>query len=282
MKNSVLLLSSFAILLFISSCSGSNGDREVLVNLETSKGNIKVKLYNDTPGHRDNFIKLVKEGFYDGIKFHRVISDFMIQAGDASTKGDTSSLFLEKYRYTIPAEIDSVHFHKKGVLAAARMGDMYNPDRKSSGTQFYLVQGMVFRDTVINGDTLLADDQLNNIEKRVDANLKQAVYYKYLSAEKKRVIETGDNKTDAEIQEFASMVAYDEIAEMKPYRIAQERRDVYRTVGGVPHLDMQYTVFGEIVEGLDVLDTIAGVKTDPRNDRPIEDVLIIKARVVRK
>ncbi len=269
--------------IFLTSCSENGEEKEYYVLLTTNMGDIKVKLYNDTPGHRDNFIKLVKDKFYDGIAFHRIIDGFMIQAGDPSTKGDTSSAYIKKYRYTIPAEILPRHFHKKGVLAAARTGDSYNPLRNSSGTQFYIVEGQVFKDQVTGtGDTVTADMQLDVIQKRVDAGLKQAVFYKYLNAERKRMAETGDKMSDAELQQAASMLAYDEIAEMKPFVISPERREIYKTVGGTPHLDMQYTVFGEVVEGMDVVEAISEVKTDPSNNRPVEPVIIQKAKVVRK
>ena len=284
MKRYTLLFSVLSLLIvFALACASGNAEKECYVKLTTTKGEIKIRLYNDTPVHRDNFIKLVKEKFYDGVLFHRIIKDFMIQAGDPSTKGDTSTIFIETYSYTVPAEIIDSHFHKKGVIAAARTGDRFNPERMSSGTQFYIVQGMIFRDTITEtGDTLVADVLLDNIQKRVDASLKQAVFYKHLYAERKRVVDSGENKTDAEVQEFATMVAYDEIEEMESYLISEERRNYYKSFGGTPHLDMQYTVFGEVVEGLDIVDLIADVDTSPVDNRPFEEVAIIKARIVRK
>jgi len=284
MKRYSLLFSALSLLIVFSlACASSNTEKDYYVKLTTTKGDIKIRLYNDTPVHRDNFIKLVKEKFYDGVLFHRVIKDFMIQAGDPSTKGDTSTAFIETYSYTIPAEINDSHFHKKGVIAAARTADRFNPERRSSGTQLYIVQGMVFKDTITEaGDTIIADELLDNIQQRVDASLKQAVFYKHLYAERKRVVDSGENKSDAEIQEFATMVAYDEIEEMEPYIISEERRNFYKLYGGTPHLDMQYTVFGEVVGGLDIVDLIADVETNPLDNKPFEDVGIIKARVVRK
>lgn len=261
----VLLISGFAV-----SCNISGKEKERLILLQTNMGDIKVKLYNDTPLHRDNFLKLVKSGFYDSIRFHRVINDFMIQAGDPSTKMEMNEANSQKYIYTIPAEINDSLFHKKGVLAAARQGDQNNPERASSGTQFYIVEGKTF-----------TDEELDMIENRVNASLKQAVFYKHLMAERKRVAESGDVKTPAEIQEFASMVAFDEIEEMEPYGIPSDRRELYKTVGGTPHLDKQYTVFGEIVVGQEIVDDIAAVETD-NMDRPVDEVIILKAKVVRK
>ena len=254
----------------IFSCSADKAERTKYVTFYTTKGDIKLMLYNNTPGHKENMIKLVKEGYYNGIKFHRVINEFMIQAGDPSTRVDLSEEEIEKYNYTVPAEIRDANFHRKGVLAAARIGDRDNPERNSSGTQFYIVQGKP-----------LSEEELLMIEKRVNATLQQGVFYKNLINEKKRVVEENDNMTDAEIQEFAAVVTYDEIAEMEPFVISEERREIYKTVGGTPHLDMQYTVFGELVEGMDVVDSIAGVETNPQG-KPDEDIVIIKAKISKR
>lgn len=258
-----------AILLFIS-CSSGNPDKVKYLNFETSMGDIKLKLYNETPGHKENIIKLVKEGYYDGIKFHRVMNDFMIQAGDPGTKEGMKEAIQETYNYTIPAEIKPAFFHKKGVIAAARTGDRFNPERKSSGTQFYIVMGRP-----------MSNEEITISEKKINTSLQQGIYYKNLLAEKKRVVEEGDKMTDAEIQELATLVSYDEISVMKPFVFSEERREIYSTLGGTPHLDMQYTVFGEIVEGQDIVDAIAGVETNGGN-RPIEDIIIIKATITRK
>lgn len=260
----------FGILISVLACSSNNSDKTRFVTFTTSEGNIKIKLYNNTPGHKENMIRLVKEKFYDGIKFHRVINKFMIQAGNPATREDFSEEDIEKYNYTIPAEINNTNFHKKGVLAAARTGDRFNPERNSSGTQFYIVQGII-----------LDDNQINDIERRINANLQQGIFYKNLVNEKKRVEEEGDNMSDAEIQEFAAVVSYDEITEMEPFVIPDEHREIYKTTGGTPHLDMQYTVFGEVVEGLDIVDSIAAVETNT-DGKPTKDVIIIKAKISNK
>jgi len=265
-----VFLSIVLVFGILTACNSSTKDKDVLVLIQTNYGDIKIKLSNETPLHRDNFVSLVKSGFYDSILFHRVINEFMIQAGDPSTKMEMNEETAAKYLYQIPAEINDSLFHKKGVIAAARQGDQVNPQRESSGTQFYIVVGKTF-----------SDEELDNIEKRVNADLKQAVFYKHLIAERNRVEESGENKTAAEIQEFASMVAFDEIEEMKQYVIPADRRAVYRTTGGTPHLDSQYTVFGEVILGQGIVDSIASVQTGPR-DRPIKDVIIIKAKVVKK
>lgn len=178
---------------------------ETLVLIKTSKGDITAKLYNDTPQHRDNFIKLINQGWYNGSPFHRVINNFMIQGGgNANGKQDPG--------YTIEAEILPHYIHKKGALAAARMGDNVNPERRSSGSQFYIVQGQKY-----DVNTLAMMSQRNQV-----------------------------NYTD-------------------------EQKQAYSTLGGTPHLDGTYTVFGEVVSGFEVIDAIAAVQTG-RGDRPVEEV----------
>ncbi|RXK59866.1 peptidylprolyl isomerase [Lacibacter luteus] len=193
------------------------------VKIITSKGTIIVKLSNKTPLHRNNFVKLVKQGFYNGILFHRVIKDFMIQAGDDSTK---QSVPGKRYgngglSYKIPAEFDSSLFHKRGVLAAARDN---NPEKASSGSHFYIVQGKKFTDSTLN---------------------------------------------DVEVKRMGGR------------KIPERYRTVYKTIGGAPHLDQNYTVFGEVVKGLNVVDTIAQMERD-QYDRPKEDVRIIRMKLKRK
>ncbi len=202
---------------------------EVHVVLETTKGDIELKLYDATPQHRDNFVKLVKECAYDSLLFHRVIRDFMIQGGDPDSKNAAPGVFLGEgdRPYTVPAEfrLEEGIFHRRGVLAAAREGDDVNPEQRSSAMQFYIVWGKVFDDA-----------GLDNIQKRLD------------------------ERTGGRV------------------KLTTEMREVYKTVGGTPHLDGQYTVFGEVVSGLDVVDAIQQVQTDG-NDRPVEDVRIIRARL---
>ena len=178
---------------------------ETLILIHTKFGDITAKLYNDTPKHRDNFIKLVKEGWYEGSPFHRVIKNFMIQGG-SNKDGRTDP------GYKIDAEIRPNHFHKKGAIAAARMGDHVNPLKKSSGSQFYIVQGQVVND-------------------------------QYL----------------------------DQVSAATGHQFTKEEREVYKTIGGTPHLDGGYTVFGEVLDGFDVIDKIANVPTD-RRDQPLEPV----------
>ncbi|HDZ41012.1 MAG TPA: peptidylprolyl isomerase [Bacteroidetes bacterium] len=263
-------------------CSGTGKDKTRYVNLETSEGLIKLMLYNNTPLHRDNFIKLVNDGYYDNIKFHRVIEDFMIQAGDYTTRPDLASDTSGRYEYTIPAEIITANFHKRGALAAARTGDRFNPERKSSGTQFYIVQGRKFGVQITEeGDTITAEMMIEQVENRINSSLKQNIFYMHLQNERQKSKDSGDGRSDAEIQEAASISTYNDLENYKPVSIPDEHVRVYSSEGGTPHLDMQYTVFGEVVEGMDVVDRIAGVETDA-GDRPLKDVIISRARVVRK
>ena len=207
-----------ALLLFISVFTFSQTQYPVVV-METTHGTMKIMLYDDTFRHSDNFLKLVNDGYYDGQLFHRVINNFMIQTGDHLSKDAQAGVYLGHggKQYTIEAEIFSQYYHKKGALAAARQGDRTNPDRRSAGSQFYIVLGQVY-------DTLILD----------------------------KFVQKGMHV---------------------PFTPEQEI--VYTTIGGTPHLDYSYTVFGEVIEGLNIIDRIAFVATDDR-DRPIEDVKIYK------
>ncbi len=204
-------------------------DRKRDVLLHTTMGDITVRLSDSTPLHRDNFLKLVKTGFYDSLLFHRVINTFMIQSGDPNSRHAPKGQPLGNGGpgYRIPAEFRPDLFHKKGVMAAARMNDNFNPMKESSGSQFYIVQGMIFTDAGLDS---VETFRLNN------------------------------------------------------RKIPPAQREVYKSIGGTPHLDQNYTVFGEVVKGLDVVDLIAAVKTSRGRDRdrPLEDVMIINARLVKR
>lgn len=200
------------------------------VLLETSMGNIRLALYNETPLHRDNFLRLVREGYYDNTLFHRVIANFMVQAGDSTTRHAKPGDSVGEYSpdYTIPAEIVyPKYFHKRGALAAAREGDDVNPTRASSSSQFYIVVGKTFGETDLNRYQELLDEQTQGKTK-----------------------------------------------------FTKDIRNHYRKYGGTPHLDGQYTVFGEVIDGYEVAKKIDFVRTDDY-DRPIDDVRIIRATVVK-
>lgn len=247
---------------------------ETLVKIETSAGDIKVKLYNETPKHRDNFIKLVKEGTYEGTLFHRVIKDFMIQAGDPESKNAPKGKMLGAgdVGYTVPAEfVYPKFFHKKGALSAARQGDAVNPKKESSGCQFYIVTGKVYNDSTL----LQMERQMNENKVSVFFNELAKKHMKEIYKMRKASDEDGlydlQEKLIAQAQELA--------AKEPEFRFTPEQVEAYTTVGGTPHLDGEYTVFGEVVEGMDVVDKIQQVKTD-RSDRPEEDVKIIKATIL--
>ena len=251
------------ILLTISFCGliacktgtkkGEDMDKETLVKIETTAGDIKVKLYNETPKHRDNFIKLVKDGMYEGTLFHRVIKDFMIQAGDPDSKNAPKGKMLGAgdVGYTIPAEfVYPKFFHKKGALSAARQGDNVNPKKESSGCQFYIVTGKVYNDSTL----LSMESQMNENKINVIFNTLAQKHMKEIYKMRKANDEDGlydlQEKLFAEAQEMA--------AKQPEFHFTPEQIEAYTTVGGTPHLDGEYTVFGEVVEGMDVVENPAG------------------------
>lgn len=246
---------------------------ETLVRLETTMGNITVKLYNETPKHRDNFIKLTKEGTYDSTLFHRVIKNFMIQAGDPQSKTatDTTTLGNGDVGYTLPAEFNPKFFHKKGALAAARLGDEVNPNKESSGCQFYIVTGRKFSEAqMISMENQLNDARLETVFNELARKHMKEIY---------KMRKAGDNDGLLELQDSLEAQARGIVAKEPALKFSREQIAAYTTVGGAPHLDGAYTVFGEVTEGMDVIDKIQAVKTN-RADRPETDVRILKATVI--
>ena len=237
-------------------------------------GDIKVKLYNETPKHRDNFIKLAKDGTYNGTLFHRVIKDFMVQAGDPESKNAPKGKMLGSgdVGYTVPAEfVYPKYFHKKGALSAARQGDEVNPKKESSGCQFYIVTGKVFNDS-----TLLNMEQQKNQNKVTEAF--NALAQKHMK-EIYKMRKANDQDGLYALQDTLFIQAEAEAAKQPDFHFTPEQIKAYTTVGGTPHLDGEYTVFGEVVECMDIVDKIQQVKTD-RSDRPEEDVKIINVSVI--
>lgn len=248
------------------------GEKETLVLIKTSLGDIKVKLYNETPVHRDNFIKLIKQGYYDSLLFHRVINQFMIQGGDPDSKNAApgKALGMGEPGYTLPAEIIPGLYHKKGALAAAREPDRVNPQKRSSGSQFYLVQGKVF-----------TPKELETLEARINQSAKYKIiqdfitnpanisYRNQLDSLQKAQDSAGMSKIFQEIEALNQT----EIDKVSNFHFTEKQIEIYTTIGGTPHLDGDYTVFGEIIEGFEVLDNIAAVETDG-NNRPLQDVLM--------
>ena len=247
-------------------------EKRTLVKLETTMGNITVALYNETPKHRDNFIKLVKEGVYDSTLFHRVIKQFMIQAGDPDSKNasDTAMLGSGDVGYTIPAEFNPKFFHKKGVLAAARQGDDVNPEKASSGCQFYIVTGRKF-----------TEPQLLGMENKINEQREEALFDSLARQHMKEIYKmrkVGDNAGLLELQDTLEAQARELADKEEKFRFTPEQIKAYSTVGGAPHLDGSYTVFGEVTEGMEVVENIEIAKTN-RADRPIENIRILKASI---
>ena len=278
MKKVILLLTVAACC--IMACTGNQQkktnmetDNATLVRLETTLGNITVKLYNETPKHRDNFIKLVKEGVYDSLLFHRVIKNFMVQAGDPDSKNanDTASLGYGDVGYTVPAEFNPALFHKKGALAAARQGDDVNPEKASSGCQFYIVTGKKYSQAQL----INMENQIN--EARLDTAFNVLVRKHMKEIYKMR--KAGDNEGLLELQDTLEAQARAEVAKEPRVRFTKQQIDAYTTLGGTPHLDGNYTVFGEVVDGMNVVDQIETAKTNGA-DRPLTNIRILKAVVV--
>ncbi len=262
---------SFFVFIMLISCSAPGGNESSLVLIKTTLGDIKIKLYDGTPVHRENFIKLVNMGYYEGISFHRVIKDFMIQAGDPATrKGLTKEQLDTLDTYTIPAEFRNEYYHKKGAVAAAREGNNVNPDMRSSGTQFYIVQGTKF-----------SDSELKATEEKINSNIKQTLFSKLMKEIADSARLSGVPLQESEIQERASMKMFDYLTTVGDRKFTEAQINDYKTIGGVPRLDGTYTVFGEVVEGLDVVDKIAAAKTD-QSDKPVNDIKILKMKLVAK
>jgi peptidylprolyl isomerase/peptidyl-prolyl cis-trans isomerase B (cyclophilin B) len=247
--------------------------KDALVDIKTSVGDIRIRLYGETPKHRDNFLKLVKEGFYEEVLFHRVINQFMIQTGDPSSKGAPAgkSLGTGDPGYDIDAEIIyPQYFHKRGALAAARQGDEVNPDRRSSGSQFYIVTGKVYN-----------AGQLAQMEKQLQYQQMQTIFNDLAKQHRDTIMAMRRNRDQAGLQALQEeLVKKTEVEAAKnPAKFTQAQIDAYTTVGGTPHLDGTYTVFGEVVEGMDVVAKIETTATGAQ-DRPKEDIKIISMTIV--
>ena len=267
----VLLVLAFTI---ISCKSAPKNDDMTRIKIETNKGDIIVGLYDDTPKHKANFLKLVKDGTYEGTLFHRVINEFMIQAGDPDSKTASKDQQLGSgdVGYTIPAEfVYPEHFHKRGALAAARQGDQVNPKKESSGCQFYIVTGKVYNDST-----------LVNFEKRKNYNALEAPFRQLVMQhvdEIRDMQKKGDTKGLQELEQKLLAQAQEKVKGAAEFKFTPAQVEAYTTIGGTPHLDGEYTVFGEVVEGMDVVDLIQQVATNEA-DRPIDDVVIKKMTVL--
>jgi peptidyl-prolyl cis-trans isomerase B (cyclophilin B) len=232
------------------------------VKIQTMLGDIVVRLYDETPIHRDNFVKLVKEGYYDGTLFHRVIKNFMIQGGDPDSKGAPAGKMLGVGGpdYTLEAEIKDGIFHKRGALAAARQGDEVNPERRSSGSQFYIVWGDVYN-----------EGQLRQFSKQLRMQKVQAVFNELASEQRAEIMQMRRDRNREGLQQLQDKLATEAENRVGKSGLTDEQMKIYSTVGGTPHLDGQYTVFGEVEEGLDVVEMIQSSATG-RGDRPVDDI----------
>lgn len=252
-----------------------NQMNETQVLMHTSMGDIQLKLYNETPKHRDNFIQLVKDDTYNGLLFHRVIKDFMIQGGDVTSKDApmNKSLGAGDLGYTVPAEFNyPKYFHKKGALCAARTGDEVNPERASSASQFYIVTGKKY-----------SEAELNQMEKQLENRLKQSIFARLQTENKPKIMEyyRSGNKEELAILRDTLIGKTELEAEKRKdeTKLPKELREIYKTEGGVPFLDNQYTVYGEVVKGIEVVEAIQNVKTN-KQDRPTENVVITSVELI--
>lgn len=280
MKNIKCIVGVFLISLLLS-CQHketSNQENEIpdertQIEMITSKGTIKLTLYNETPQHRDNFIKIVKDGVLDSVLFHRVINQFMIQAGDTKSKNADSTITLgpNDLPYKVPAEINPKLYHKRGALGAARDG---NPERASSSTQFYIVQRGPRQDSLIDLDQERINGWLAEHYMQKDS------LYSSLFEGRNAAIKEMDMDTYRIYADSLRMLSKD-FTEYEKYVIPEDHREVYRTSGGTPHLDQNYTVFGEVLEGMNVVDSIA-VTTTNDADRPVEDIRILSVKIIEK
>ena len=248
---------------------------ETQVRMQTNLGTITLKLYNETPLHRDNFIKLVKDGQYEGLLFHRVINEFMIQGGDVTSKNApfNKQLGAGDLGYTVPARfVYPRYFDKRGALCAARTGDDSNPEKASSASQFYIVTGKVY-----------SEGEIKQLEKQKESRLEQANFNRLQNENKTTIMQyykSGDKDSLAIMRD--TLIGKTEIETEKrkeETKLTAQQREAYTTVGGVPFLDNEYTVYGEVTEGIEIVDKIQKVKTNS-SDRPLENIVIESMQII--
>jgi len=271
-------MKKLVLLLFVCLMAGNlfaRPKKDPIILISTTYGDIRIKLFHQTPLHTKNFVKLAKKGYFNETLFHRVIKNFMIQGGDPDSKTAKPGQLLGDGgpKYTIPFEYNPLLFHKKGMLAAAREGDDVNPLRASSASQFYIVVGKVFDDA-----------GLDKVEKRINTMQKTNLMWNYIASNavlKERLAGYKKNDTIAYNRQLKqlSLLADSLYKEKKQYVIPEAEREVYKTIGGTPHLDASYSIFGEVVEGMDVVEKIALTAID-KNDRPLENI-VLKVRVLK-
>ena len=273
-KNKFLVLFSTLLLTTLVLGSFVKKSDEVEVIMTTSKGELILKLYNQTPLHMDNFVKLINNQFYNGISFHRVIKNFMAQAGDPNSRDPeyAGSLGNNSEGETLPAEIFPSLFHKKGALAAARMGDQVNPEKRSSGSQFYIVQGKKYNRNQLTQMEARINQQLEG--NRVGIFLKDSSNRAYMNRVKVCQQNGWMDSLNVVISEIKNIVLKD----VDMFTFSEEQLKAYETVGGTPFLDNGYTVFGEVVSGIDIIDSICTSPTLP-GDKPQEPIIILSVKI---
>jgi len=273
MRKSIYLV--FIAMLIMSESCAVKKNTGTLVRFETTYGDITVRLYPETSKHRDNFVKLVNKGFYNGVLFHRVIAGFMIQAGDPGSKTARLGVLLGAgdVGYTVPAEfIYPRYFHKRGALAAARESDDTNPLKASSGCQFYIVEGKTFSDYGL-------DSIETSKKEKLEVRLFQQLVNKRQGEVNRFQSERNQSKLDGLRDSILTVVRAD-MEKTKSYKLTPQQRTDYKTLGGTPHLDGEYTVFGEVTEGLDIVERISKARTG-QNNRPVEDIKVLKAEIIK-
>lgn len=268
-----LVFTCISFFCLVSCHSGAiDPTKPVYATIRTTMGDVTVKLYDDTPLHRDNFIRLCQSGEYEGMLFHRIIKDFVVQGGDPASKAhEPGALYGDgDGGYTVPAEIIPAHFNKRGALIDAKEPDNVNPARASAGTQFCFVQGKK-----------LTDEELAEKEARINEIRRNWFYYTFREQLVKENPALAADSLAEELHVQASILVEDTLAALGPATIPAERREIYKTIGGVPHLDGSVTIFGEVVEGFDIVEKMSLVKTD-KNDRPLHDVMIKSTKIFQK
>lgn len=258
------------ILFVILILGGCQKKEKAIFTIKTNAGDIRIRLYDETPLHRDNFVKLVQDGYYEGMLFHRVIPDFVIQTGDPDSRNARPQMILgaNDIGYKISAEIRPEFIHRRSVIAAAREGDEINPERRSSGSHFYIVQGKTYR-----------PGELDTLVEQINTRRQQKLFDK-VRKEYEMEIRAYELVKDYEsLMELNRKISerVNELSQGEKMVLTEEQKKIYTTEGGIPFLDGAYTVFGEVMSGMEVVDKIAGMKTD-ENNRPVKDVRIIKIK----
>jgi len=259
-------------------------EKATKVRIKTSHGDVVIALYNETPKHKENFIKLVDESFYDNTLFHRVIKDFMIQGGDPNSKGAAAGIALGEGGpgYTIEAEIQNNLYHKKGALCAARQGDNVNPEKRSSGSQFYVVTGKPYQKEELEQMEVQQNRQKENGLMQAFIQAPENAAYMARLQEAQAIGKDAAKRAEAEaaINVLAEEIKPLALADFVPFKFTEEQLKDYTTNGGTPFLDNAYTVFGEVIKGMEVINQIGTTATAP-GDRPLEDIVVLSMEIIK-